>query len=726
MNIRLLKTAIAIISASCVPLFAEWKIDFDEQSSSLRASDGAAKIEGALSFSSGGKNWKVAASRDGVKDRLAIVDHKGDVQGYIVFPEKSGRLEIFFYHRTAQAYKGRLAFDGRIAFEPDAFACRTDAQKGERVLQLGANSPDSELNDSVFSPKTDSALKLRAADLKIKSLGGGKFEFAMSGEISEAAEAAFSFDLQKDYLKNRYVPYYRPLDRKRCPKTPTGWMSWNTYFDKATAEDNLAEARVGQKYLQPFGCEIWSIESWQGNSDQLPVSKFYNMNLEVNERQFPKGMKKLAEDIRALGFRPGIWMAPFGTGNEEFYRGHKDWFLHGADGAPLRCWNGKYTLDPTVPEAREHLKKIFKTAREDWGYEFFKIDGMSGRSSGYCAHMYERPEVRARFKDPSCPNPFELCVKAFREGIGDDAIFLACQGHTSGPEAAYAEMSRTGADVVHPNQPVKWANVLNQARCTVNQIFTHNISMIADPDTVLVKDLPLETARAEATIVALPGQLTFFGDRLAELDDQKMKILQQTLPVADVRPAAIYPHFSMLPVWNLAVRSPVFGQYNAVALFNWGDEDADISASAKELGLPEGAEFDAYEFWTKKPMGKIRLPLSVRVPARGVRVAVLRPASANPQILGTDRHVAQTGFEFKSAKWNPAENSLDGEISLVRGFPIEVAVSLPDGYEFVGAEAEGAECSAKASEGCAAVTFKGKDPSKNSDCKFRIFFKKRR
>lgn len=58
---------------------------------------------------------------------------------------------------------------------------------------------------------------------------------------------------------------------------------------------------------------------------------------------------------------------------------------------------------------------------------------------------------------------------------------------------------------MHPNQPVKWANVLNQARCTVNQIFTHNISMIADPDTVLVKDLPLETARAEATIVALPA-----------------------------------------------------------------------------------------------------------------------------------------------------------------------------------------------------------------------------
>jgi len=40
------------------------------------------------------------------------------------------------------------------------------------------------------------------------------------------------------------------------------------------------------------------------------------MNLETSEKKFPKGMKKLADDIRKLGFRQGIWMAPFGTGNK--------------------------------------------------------------------------------------------------------------------------------------------------------------------------------------------------------------------------------------------------------------------------------------------------------------------------------------------------------------------------------------------------------------------------
>jgi alpha-galactosidase len=111
------------------------------------------------------------------------------------------------------------------------------------------------------------------------------------------------------------------------------------------------------------------------------------MDLEVNERQFPKGMKQLADDIRKLGFRPGLWMAPFGTGNETLYNGHKNWFLHDKKGKPITSWNGRFTLDPTVPEALKHLGQIFDTASHGWGYEFFKIDGMSGRSHGYCAHL---------------------------------------------------------------------------------------------------------------------------------------------------------------------------------------------------------------------------------------------------------------------------------------------------------------------------------------------------
>ena len=723
------KTLTTLIATIPLFLFADWNINFNEKTSMLEAVNGNVSIKGKLNFQADIKNgdkWKITNSRDGVKNRMALVDDGDNVQGYVVIPQKSNELEILCYHRTAQAYHGTMSFDGTVNIKDakDTFACRTKADDNERVFSLNYGNADVKTNDSIFDAQKDELLKMSAKNLCIKTLGNGNYAVKMSGKINESAQANFSFNLQKNYYKNRYVPYYKPLNRVNVPKTPTGWMSWNTYFDQAGAEENLAEARIGQKYLQPFGCEIWSIESWQGNSDKLPTRKFHLMNLEVNERQFPLGMKKLADDIRALGFRPGLWMAPFGTGNTEFYKAHKDWFLHNAKGEPIGSWNGLYTLDPTVPEARKHLENIFRIASREWGYEFFKIDGMSGRNAGYCAHLYDRPSIRSVFKDPKCPNPFELCVKAFRDGIGKDRIFLACQGHTSGPEAAYAEMARTGADIVHPNKPVMWHNVTTQGRCTINQVFTHNISMIADPDTLLVRDLPIEEARTTATIVALPGQLTFFGDRLAELPQERMKMLQQTLPVAFVRPMSLYPYFKMLPVWNLNVKHKELGRYNVVAFMNWEDDDQKISATAKELGICDNTKYHAFEFWTQKYLGEMQGEFSQKVPAHGTRLVVLMPKQKNPQYLGSDRHVAQTAQEIWNINWDSIGNRFTGYVKLVKDFPLTIWVSKPDGFNFESAIAYGAKCKAKVENGAIKITLQ-KDAKQTDDARIEVQFSRK-
>lgn len=697
-----------------------WEVDFSERESELVLSNQGTLLRGTLRFKSGDEVWKVVYPRDGVPGRYALVDKGGDVQGYWLFKQTGARLELQFYHRTAQRFEGRLYYEGDITFFEDAFPCRTRPGAGEKVLQLANGRADSLLNDSLFSPLHDAVLQMNAAKLAIAYNRDGSFAFQMSGDIREAPETTFTFQLLEDYFKNSYVPYYRPIDRERCPVAPTGWMSWNTYFDKATAEDNLKEARIGKRYLQPFGCEFWSIESWQGNSDQLPVRDFYNMNLEVNEKQFPKGMKHLADEIRRLGFRPGLWMAPFGTGNDAFYEEHKGWFLHDEKGQPISSWNGKYTLDPTVKEARDHLREIHRVASHEWGYEFFKIDGMSGRNRGYCAHLYERPEVRARFKDPDCPNPFELCVQAFREGIGEDRVFLACQGHASGPEAAYADASRLGADIVHPNEPVKWSGVLNQASCLLNQAFTHNIVMYADPDTLLVRDLPLEEARTSATIVALPGQLTFFGDKLAGLPSERMKILQQTLPVADVRPVSLYPYFRMLPVWNLSVNHERLGCYNVVAFFNWGDEAATISVTPAELGIPD-VDYTGFEFWEQRAFnyqvaGK---QLSLEVPPHGVRVVAIHPPRDIPQWVGSDRHIAQNGMEVMDLGWDARQNRLRGTLRLVGSFPLTLFLRVPDSYRFERAACKEASCRVEQKGDLLAITLQR---TKSGETDFDILF----
>jgi hypothetical protein len=342
-----------------------------------------------------------------------------------------------------------------------------------------------------------------------------------------------------------------------------------------------------------------------------------------------------------------------------------------------------------------HLREIHRIASREWGYEYFKIDGMSGRGPGYCAHFFERPEIRACFKDPACPDPFERCVRAFREGIGEDRVFLACQGHFTGPEAAYADASRTGADIVHPNQPPKWPNLLNQARCTLNQIFANNIVFFADPDTLMVGDyLGIEQARLAATVVALPGQMMFSGDKLAELKPERMRLLQQALPVCDVRPLDLFPVFDMLPVWALHVRRP-FAEWQVVALFNWDEKEAELGFAFDELGLDSAADYAVYEFWTGTYQGVRKARFDMPVPGHGVRLLAVHRAQAVPHFLSSDRHITQGGVELTSLAWDGARNTLTGTVKTVKDHPVTLRFRAPQGFALASAQAgDGITCQA--------------------------------
>ncbi len=670
------------VMAAFVLALGAWTAQFNEDAQVLTLTNAESSVElsGELSFIVDDKAWRVCLPRDGVSSRLALVDPNNDAQGYITFSAQGDRLEALVYHRTRQFYNGTLTYKGDVSFREESFPCRTTPAVGERVLSLASGTADSSAFDSLFAREEDLALRFTAANFSLAHTSTpGKYSFEASGRIQEASEAVFVVDVDKNYFQKRWVPYYKPIDRKRCPAPPTGWLSWNTYFDKATAEDNLAEARIGKEYLQPFGCEIWNIESWQENSDQLPVSNFSNLGLEVNQNQFPEGMKKLADDLRELGFKPGLWTAPFGTGSKEFYEAHKDWFLHDKNGVPMRTWNGVYTIDPSNDEVIDWIRHIHDVASHEWGYEYFKIDGMSGSGSGYCAHFFERPEVRAAFKDPTVVAPFERCVKALREGIGDDRIFLACQGHFTGPEATYADAARTGADIVHPNQPVKWANLLQQAGRTLNQAFVNNIVFYSDPDNLLVNEaLSIEEARVTTTIVALPGQLTFFGDKLGELPFERMRLLQQTLPVCDVRPGALYPYFEYLPVWDLKIGRE-FGSWDVVALFNWTDENATIGASIEELGLERG-NYCAYEFWTNQYLGESQERFDMEVPAHGVRLLAVHRVLDRPQFLSSDRHISQGGVDLKNLTWDADAKRLEAKVTLVAKNKTTLRFRVPDGF----------------------------------------------
>ncbi len=724
---------IALVAACCTAggLTLErggWKVGFEESSSRLTLEHAACRIRiaGKLSFESGGRAWAVVAARDAATDRLALANPQNTVLGYVSFRGDGDRLSLELFHRAgANFFPGRLAFSGKVDFRKDSFACRTIPSRGERVLSFADGAGDSTCNDSLFAREEDLALRLFSDRTRLASLGEGSYTLSLEADIDDPSRSTITVEAAPCYYASRWAPGYHPIDRRRCPSAPTGWMSWNTYFDKAGAAENLAEARIGAKFLKPFGLSIWSIESWQGNSLWLPVGHFNNLDLSVYEPQFPEGMKKLAEDIRALGFRPGLWMPLYGTGDKAFHDAHRDWFLHDEKGEPINCWNGRYMLDTTNPDALELMRRLTRTASREWGYEFFKFDGMANTP-----RKFERPEIRARFLHPDDSEWFDRSVRALREGIGEDRLLLGCMGDFTGTEARYLDASRLGSDVVgcyrgvgdnynplgsspYAQMPVKWANVLHQAECTFTQIFVNNIMFYTDPDTLLV-GYSLETHEAEvmATIVGLPGQLMFAGDRLGTLRMDRMKMLQQVLPVADVHPQNLYPYSatSMLSVWNLAVTRP-FDSWRVVALFNFSDVPQTIEVPLEELGLPADRTYVAYEFWRQGYKGDICGSLAeASIPMRSVRLYALRERADHPQFVGDDRHITQGAVELENLRWDAAAKTYTLSVRAIGGFPFTYAVRVPKGFAFRGVRApEGVKATAKSSTGIVRVTVDSPD-----------------
>ena len=199
------------------------------------------------------------------------------------------------------------------------------------------------------------------------------------------------------------------------------------------------------------------------------------------------------------------------------------------------------------------------------------------------------------------------------------------------------------------------------------------------------KALADEQARVETTIVALPGQQTFAGDKLGELAPGRIKMLQQALPVADVRPADLYPKFGHLPVWDLSVKRP-FGAWHVVALvvalFNWTDEPAEIGVDWNELGEPDDKAFLAWEFWTETWQGRLTERLEMQVPPRSVRLVALQPDQGRVQFLSSDRHVTQGAVELKGQTWSEGTNT--AVLNVIGGFPLTARFAVPDGVSVKG------------------------------------------
>ncbi len=393
-------------------------------------------------------------------------------------------------------------------------------------------------------------------------------------------------------LANRINEHHPPL---RFPAPPTGWCSWYCFGPRVTAKDVLAnldfiaEKAPGLKYVQVDDGYQPAMGDWlePGNA-------------------FGGDLQAVLKQIRARGFEPAIWVAPFiAEENSRVFRQHPDWFMKGPDGAPLKSdrvtfggWRHGpwYALDGTHPEAQHHLENLFRTMRRDWGCTYFKLD------ANFWGAMHG-----GRLHDPAATR-----IEAYRRGMqailrGSGNSFILGCNHPVWASFGLIHGSRSSADIQR-----SWKVISATARQNLNRNWQNGKLWWNDPDAVvLTGDLPLNEFVFHATAVYATGGMVLSGDDLTKIPPGRLAMLRKLVPPTGA--AAVFEDDS------LRVGRITAANRDMLCLFNWQDTRTTLAARVPGRRL-------VTDYWTGENLGPHDGMFRTELAARSARLLELRRA----------------------------------------------------------------------------------------------------
>ena len=473
----------------------------------------------------------------------------------------------------------------------------------------------------------------------------------------------------KNYFRDTLkIKYFAPIDKSRFPVPPSGWCSWYFFYQEINENEIKLTAKWIAENLKDYGVHYVQIDDgWQGTGRGLGENRDWST---INNR-FPSGMDGLAAYIKSLGLKPGIWLAPHGQSNEAVVKNHVGVFMMKPDGTTASStWEGKFLVDPSAPESQKYLQDLFAKL-SSWGYEYFKIDGQP-------IVVREYRNKKSFMKNPSDDTDalYRETLKSIRAGIGPDRYLLGCwvvplEG------VGLMNGSRIGADVL-PN----WDGFKFAMRATMQYYFLHNVAWYADPDVFIVRaPLPLEQARAWATLQGLTGQAALMSDRLVDLSSERVELMKRVYPAVDIRPLDLFSSDRNKRVWDLKVNH-LGREYDVLGVFNF-DEGKSVSSYVawKDLGLPPDRRVHVFDFWNKEYLGAWEKGMSVDLMPASTRVFALMPASDQVQLVSTSRHITQGWVDLISHSIRG--NRYTGKSRLIKNDPYYLWFAFPRGKNFV-------------------------------------------
>ncbi len=508
-------------------------------------------------------------------------------------------------------------------------------------------------------------------DLMVMTLG------AVTPSIATLADATFDpvrdemrlrdGTVVKNYFRDTLkIKYFQAIDKSRFPLPPSGWCSWYFFYQEIDENEIKLSAKWIAENLKDYGVEYVQIDDgWQGAGRGLGENRDWST---INNR-FPGGMDGLARYIKSLGLKPGIWLAPHGQSNTAVVKNHPGVFMMKPDGTSASStWEGTYLVDPSAPEAQKYLKDLFKQL-SGWGYEYFKIDGQP-------IVVREYRNKRDFMKSPAADSDelYRDTLESIREAIGPDRYLLGCwviplEG------VGLMNGSRIGADVL-PN----WDGFKFAMRATMQYYFLHNIAWYADPDVFIVRSpLPLEQARAWATLQGLTGQAALMSDRLMDLSPERVELIRRVYPAVDIRPLDLFSSDRNKRIWDLKINH-LGREYDVVGVFNFDEsKSGPLFVNFRDLGLPADRLVHVFDFWNREYLGAWDKGISIELAPASTRVLTLLPATDQIQLVSTSRHITQGWVDLVSHSYDARRNAYAGRSKVVKNDPYELRFAFPRG-----------------------------------------------
>ncbi len=330
-----------------------------------------------------------------------------------------------------------------------------------------------------------------------------------------------------DEVFDKYFAAMSLPAKKRVDRL-TGYTSWYNYFQKIDENIILRDLKGLSRARE-------SVNIFQIDDGYEP---FVGDWLDYNGRDFPNGMKTIADAVHREGYLAGIWLAPFNVqrGKSRILKEHPDWLIRNPDGKPqLGCvaWGGAYTLDIYNSEVREHLKNVFDTVLNDWGYDMVKLD-----------FLYSQCRTP---RDNKTRGTIMCEAMDFLRECVSDKLILGC-GVPLGPAFGVVDACRISCDVdlsyggkFYNSMSIN--NELPSAQNAINNsMFRRHLNgraFLNDPDVFFLRDHNLTFTWEQKLLLAkinnLFGRVLFVSDDAGEYSEAELEVLKETFRESDAK-----------------------------------------------------------------------------------------------------------------------------------------------------------------------------------------------